>query len=237
MLIDGANAPDRHKKWLDHEATFRIENTLCASVKERKNLEALKRLAIGFHYLGDNGDATEGSYKKELAEIAYKMLFEDDDTYKDPKYKVRWGFRKGSRWRELKFNYDQEISQIDNVDGLVKALRDMAEYRGRKLRNAYRQGNYYTVREEFMHTFSFIRACQNRLIDFYNEELKNGDSGECPSRETETVNANRNQGMLYGVHQGPYGGGRLCLTAEEAKRIKNDPNTVKFTPLGKPCTK
>jgi hypothetical protein len=37
-LIDGANAPDRHKKWLDHEATFRIEDTLCASVKARKKI-------------------------------------------------------------------------------------------------------------------------------------------------------------------------------------------------------
>ena len=46
-----------------------------------------------------------------------------------------------------------------------------------------------------------------------------------------------NKGMLYDVQQGPYGGGRLCLTAEEATRVKNDPNTVKFTPVGIPCSK
>lgn len=68
----------------------------------------------------------------------------------------------------------------------------MAKYRGRRLRNAYSQDNFYTVREEFMHTFAFIRACQNRLIDFYNEELRNGDSGECPSKETEVENRNEN---------------------------------------------
>jgi len=190
VLIDGANAPDRHKKWLDHEATFRIEDTLCASVKAKKNLDALKRLAIGFHYLGDNGDATEGSYKSELAGIAYKMLFEDDDTNRDPKYKIRWGFRKDSKWGELKLQYDQIISQIDNVDSLVKALRDMAKDRGKKLRDAYRDRYFIKVREEFMHTFAFIRACQNRLIDFYNEELRDGDSGECPSKETEVEDRN-----------------------------------------------
>ena len=182
VLIDGANAPDRHKKWLDHEATFRIKDTLCASVKERKNFEALKRLAIGFHYLGDNGDATAGSCKKELSEIAYKMLFEDDDTHEDREDKIRWGFKKDFLWRGLKLHYDQKISQMGNVDSLVKALRDMADKRGRKLRDAYRNRDFDKVRKEFMHTFAFIRACQNRLIDFYNDELRNGDSGECPSR-------------------------------------------------------
>jgi len=166
VLFYGANLPDRNKK-LDHEATFRIENTLCASVKERKNIDALKRLAIGFHYLGDNGDATEGSYKKELLEIAYKMLFEEDDTYND------------SLWSELKIYYDQEISQIDNVEGLVNMLRDMAKNRGRRLRNAYRKKNYDLVREEFIQIFAFIGACQNRLIDFYKEELINGETGQC----------------------------------------------------------
>jgi hypothetical protein len=51
------------------------------------------------------------------------------------------------------------------------------------------------------------------------------------------VNANRNQGMFYDVQQGVYGGGRLCLTAEEATKIKKDPHTVKFTPVGIPCSK
>jgi hypothetical protein len=150
----------------------------------------LKRLAIGFHYLSDNGDATEGSYKSELAEIAYKMLFEEDDTHIDSRDKIQWGFRKDFLWRDLKLHYDQIISQIDSVDSLVKALRDMAEKQGRKLRDAYRGRHFDMVRKEFMHTFAFIRACQNRLIDFYNEELKNGDSGECPSREIEVGNRN-----------------------------------------------
>ena len=88
-----------------------------------------------------------------------------------------------------------------------------------------------------MHTFAFIRACQNRLIDFYNEELKNGDSGECPSREDEDPDSTMNKGMFYDLQQGSYGGGRFCLTAEEATRIKNDPNTVKITPVGIPCSK
>jgi hypothetical protein len=55
------------------------------------------------------------------------------------------------------------------------------------------------------------------------------------------VSANRRQGMkqgmLYDVQQGPYGGGRLCLTPEEAKRLRNDPHTVKMTPVGKSCVK
>jgi hypothetical protein len=236
VLIDGANAPDRHKKWLDHEATFRIENTLCASVKAKKNLEALKALAKGFHYLGDNGDATEGSYKKELAGIAFKMLFEEDDTYKDPKYKVRWGFRKDFLWRGLKLHYDQIISQIDNVDSLVKALRDMAEYRGRRLRNAYRDRDSDKVRREFMHTFAFIRACQNRLIDFYSEELRNGDSGECPSRENEDPDSTMNKGMLYFIQTPPYGGGEICLTPKGVARIRSGGGgRHTATPLNKPC--
>lgn len=44
--------------------------------------------------------------------------------------------------------------------------------------------------------------------------------------------ATRHQGRWYSVHSGPYGGGRLCLTAEEAARLKKDPNTRKITPLG-----
>jgi hypothetical protein len=235
-LIGGANAPDRHKKWLDHEATFRIEDTLCASVKERKNLDALKRLAIGFHYLGDNGDVTEGSYKSELAGIAYKMLFENDDTNRDPEYKIRWGFRINSKWGELKLQYDQIISQIDNVDSLVKALRDMAEYRGRRLRNAYRDRDFDKVRREFMHTFAFIRACQNRLIDFYNEELRNGDSGECPSRENEDPDSTMNKGMLYFIQTPPYGGGEICLTPKGVARIRSGGGgRHTATPLNKPC--
>jgi len=51
------------------------------------------------------------------------------------------------------------------------------------------------------------------------------------------VSATRHNAMLYDVEQGSYGGGRFCLTAEEATRIKNDPNTVKFTPVGLPCSK
>lgn len=185
MIIIGANAPDRNKNWLTHEATFRIENTLCASVKAKKSSEALKRLAIGFHYLGDNGDATAGSYKNELLEIAYKMLYTRSDTYKDPKYKFRWGFKNGSRWRDITFIYDQNVKKIPNVNILVEELRKMARYRGERLRNAYRQHNLYLVREEFMHTFGYIRACQNRLLDFYDEELKNGDFGKCPAKKTE----------------------------------------------------
>ncbi len=52
-----------------------------------------------------------------------------------------------------------------------------------------------------------------------------------------SVSATRHQGMLYDLEQGPYGGGRFCLTEEEATRIKNDPNTVKITPVGIPCSK
>ena len=47
----------------------------------------------------------------------------------------------------------------------------------------------------------------------------------------------KNQGMLYDLQQGPYGGGRFCLTPEDATRIKNDPNTVKITLVGTPCSK
>ena len=45
------------------------------------------------------------------------------------------------------------------------------------------------------------------------------------------------QAMLYDIQTPPYGGGRHCLTAEEAKRIKNAPNTVMFKPVGKSCSK
>jgi len=120
----------------------------------------LKRLAIGFHYLSDNGDATEGSYKSELAEIAYKMLFEEDDTHIDSKDKIQWGFRKDFLWRDLKLHYDQIISQIDSVDSLVKALRDMAEKQGRKLRDAYRGRHFDMVRKECIRYFdSGSRIC------------------------------------------------------------------------------
>ncbi len=58
------------------------------------------------------------------------------------------------------------------------------------------------------------------------------------------VSANRHRvptpptaSMLYDVQQGSYGGGRFCLTVEEATRVKNDPNTVNFTPVGESCSK
>lgn len=51
------------------------------------------------------------------------------------------------------------------------------------------------------------------------------------------VSASRHQAMLYDVQTPPYGGGRLCLTAEEAKKLKNAPNTVSFKPVGKSCSK
>lgn len=44
-------------------------------------------------------------------------------------------------------------------------------------------------------------------------------------------------GMLYDIETPPYGGGRVCLTAQEAEGIRTAPNTVKFVPVGQPCTK
>ena len=44
-------------------------------------------------------------------------------------------------------------------------------------------------------------------------------------------------GMLYDVEQGSYGGGRLCLTADEVERIRDDPNTRRITEVGQPCSK
>jgi hypothetical protein len=67
--------------------------------------------------------------------------------------------------------------------------------------------------------------------------MNNGNSLSGRNQHGTTVNANRNQGMLYDLQQGSYGGGRFCLTAEEATKIKNDPHTVKITPVGKPCSK
>lgn len=51
------------------------------------------------------------------------------------------------------------------------------------------------------------------------------------------VTATRHQGMLYDIQQGIYGGGRICLTLEEAKRIRNDRNTVSIQPVGQSCSK
>ncbi|MBW1861200.1 MAG: hypothetical protein JRJ02_02340, partial [Deltaproteobacteria bacterium] len=45
------------------------------------------------------------------------------------------------------------------------------------------------------------------------------------------------KGMMYRVHTPPYGGGDVCLTAEEAEGVRNAPNTVLFEPLGEPCIK
>jgi hypothetical protein len=65
----------------------------------------------------------------------------------------------------------------------------------------------------------------------------NGNSLSGRNQHGTTVNANRNQGMFYDLEQGSYGGGRFCLTAEEATKIENDPHTVKITPVGIPCSK
>lgn len=43
--------------------------------------------------------------------------------------------------------------------------------------------------------------------------------------------------MLYDIETPPYGGGRVCLSAAEAERVRNDPHTVRFTPVGQPCNK
>jgi hypothetical protein len=51
------------------------------------------------------------------------------------------------------------------------------------------------------------------------------------------VQVTADKAMLYDIETPPYGGGRVCLTAEEAERIRNEPNTVKFTPVGQPCSK
>ncbi|MBU0768392.1 MAG: hypothetical protein KJ687_04800, partial [Proteobacteria bacterium] len=97
---------------------------------------------------------------------------------------------------------------------------------------------FIKVREEFMHTFAFIRACQNRLIDFYNEELRDGDSGECPSRENEDSDSTMNKGMLYFIQTPPYGGGEICLTPKGVARIRSGGGAGwrhTATPLNKPC--
>lgn len=169
MLRQGANAPDKNKNPLDHEATFRIRDTLCASLKSPNSKEALMRLAIGFHYLADNGDATEGSYKGDLLKIANAMLYNINN----------WGFVNSQEWRQLAFDYDRRMKQITSVDSLVKNLRNMAKFQNNKLNSAYANRNYIMLKREFMVTFAYIRACQNRYLDFYNEEFTNGEKGEC----------------------------------------------------------
>lgn len=185
----GANAPDRNKNWIDHEATYRVRDTLCASLKASNSKEALMRLAIGFHYLADNGDATAGRYKEQLMKIVYKMLLDKNNTYIDPKERIIWGFRNSPQWKELTTYFDQNMKVIKNVDNLVRNLRKMAVDQNKKLDSAYynaiyqdnrySQQNFYRLKYELMVTFAYIRACQNRLVDFYVEELAKGDKGEC----------------------------------------------------------
>jgi hypothetical protein len=57
------------------------------------------------------------------------------------------------------------------------------------------------------------------------------------NQQGDVVSATKHNAMLYDVQQGAYGGGRLCLTTEEATRVRNDSNTVKFTPVGQSCSK
>ncbi|MDZ7698745.1 MAG: hypothetical protein U5R49_18065 [Deltaproteobacteria bacterium] len=45
------------------------------------------------------------------------------------------------------------------------------------------------------------------------------------------------KGMMYRIHTPPYGGGVVCLTSEEAEKIRNAPNTVLFESLGQTCIK
>lgn len=51
------------------------------------------------------------------------------------------------------------------------------------------------------------------------------------------VQVTADKAMWYDVESGPYGGGRVCLTAEEAARVRSDPNTRRFSEVGQPCSK
>lgn len=173
-LAYGANAPDRNKIWMDHEATFRIRNTLCASLKSKDKRDAINRLARGFHYLADNGDATAGRYKKKLLQIAQRMLLTKDPF---------WSFKRSEEWREIARVTEQYVQQSRNINELVDMLRGIVAAQNETLVAAHRRGDNIALRYEFMHTFAFIRASQNRLVDFYMAELRNGDFGECPAFE------------------------------------------------------
>lgn len=172
-LAYGAKAPDQNKKWMDHEATFRIRNTLCASLKSQDPRDAINRLARGFHYLADNGDATAGRYKEGLMkEGAIPLLFPDHPYA---------SFTLSEPWRGIAFKAEQQVQHVRDINELVSMLRRMAEGQNKRLVAAYTRHDYAALRYEFMVTFAFIRASQNRLIDFYTAELSNGDFGECPA--------------------------------------------------------
>ena len=173
QLIYGANAPDRNKKWMDHEATFRVRNTLCASLKERDKRNAVNRLARGFHYLADNGDATGGRYKKILMDqYVIPMLF--------PKH-PSMSFTLSRQWNDIVPAVERQIQKVNNVNALVATMRRIAARQNRMMIAAHKRGDRNGVNRELMITFASIFAGQNRLVDFYAAEIKNGNSGECPA--------------------------------------------------------
>jgi hypothetical protein len=185
-LAQGAGAPDRNKKWMDHEATFRVRNTLCAAMNERDAVMAINRLARGFHYLADNGDPTACNYKNELLQRAHRML----STQSEYDF---WYFTNSARWSQYCYNNDMQVQKIYTVDDLVASLRNMAAFHNRNLINAMNNRDEVLVKDELMKVFSYIRACQNRLVDFLVIEFQNGDAGECrasnpqPPQDVRTV--------------------------------------------------
>jgi hypothetical protein len=171
-LTKGAAAPDRNKIWWDHEATFRVRNTMCAAGNEKDPAMRINRIARGFHYLADNGDPTAGRYKDELQETANYMLRARSPN--EP-----WYFKNIPQWNQYNMHNDRQIQNLKSVADLVKSLRDMARFHKLQLESAMRVRNMAVVKDELMRVFSYIRACQNRLVDILVAEYQNGDYGEC----------------------------------------------------------
>ncbi len=201
-----ADKPDLGKKFYniaDHEAKRRISGTLCAAVNDKNRTEALKRLVIGFHYLADNGDITERWQQDIFRYIACRMLLGDDckaarntegekfmqEFRNSGEYSDDW--KKSMEWGMISSYWDDKMKTVENSDGLIDNLRNMANTRHSMLKMAYEEKNFALLRLTFIEAFACIRACQNRLTTLFTKELaKVAAGGRCGEDDCDSVSDN-----------------------------------------------